>query len=521
MPSDANNELKYIEFFDKLVVLTRNLQKIGSSDSLPDLISEIEMILDEITPFLYYKFYTKSKNEEKLKIISELCPEELLIDLEMYHWSLSNNGPSYIPYQTNIDEKIKANILIPILGKKPFGVISLWVDYDSMGFNLFISLALRMLSQEVASKLSVMELNNQIKEQKDFMECIIESVPSGLFAINMDDLIVNINSNAEILFNVKRNEVLGKSFFSALPTKIASTIRSLNLNASRGGGVAESELEYQFSEGNILYLGINSSVIFDEKGEKIGFVIICKDLSISREIAKLRELDSMKNEFVSLVTHELRTPLSSIISYSEILLTPGMIDNKKESDEFLNIILQEGQRLARLINDILDLSKSESGKMDFTFAPQDINVLAQQSIRNSKSIADKKKIELRAELCDNLPLVSCDMDRIIQVFLNIMSNAIKFTADNGLIITYTRLIEKNNKKFIQVEIKDNGCGIAEKDFDKVFNKFEQIENIDSHSSGTGLGMPICKNIIEQGHGGQIFIKSELKKGTSMFFEIPV
>lgn len=521
MTHEITSKLEYKEFFDKLVVLTRSLQKLGEADSFLDFINEIELVLDEITPFLFYKFYRILEPDKKLKVISELGPENLSIDVELYQWSISNNGPSFIPFQSSVDDAIKANILIPIIGKKPFGVISLWVNYDSVDFNIYISLALKMLSQEIASTLSVMELNYQIKEQKDFMECIIESVPNGLFAIKMDGSIVSINSNTEILFNVKRNEVLGKSFLSTFSNQISLAIKSLNLNAERSGGVAETELKYQLGEGNLLYLGLNSSVIYDEAGEKIGFVIICKDLAISREIAKLRELDMMKNEFVSLVSHELRTPLSSIISYSEVLLTPGMVESEKETKEFLNIIFQEGQRLARLINDILDLSKSESGKMEYIFAPHNMNLIAKQCIRNSKSLSDKKNIEIKAELEIDIPDVSCDMDRIIQVFLNVLSNAIKFTPDNGLIIVYTRLVSKNNKNLVQVEIKDNGCGIAEKDFDKVFNKFEQVENIESHSSGTGLGMPISKNIIEQGHGGKMFIKSELKKGTSMIFEIPL
>jgi len=121
----------------------------------------------------------------------------------------------------------------------------------------------------------------------------------------------------------------------------------------------------------------------------------------------------------------------------------------------------------------------------------------------------------------DLPKVYCDKDRLIQVFLNVLSNAIKFTDEGGLIITKTKKIELEGKDFVQVEIKDNGCGIAPQDVDKVFNKFEQIESMDHHSTGTGLGMPICKNIVEQGHGGKMYLKSQVGQGTSMFFEIPL
>lgn len=521
MSLKVNIDQEFSEYFHKLLELTRRLQKFEELDSYSDFICEIELALDEITPFLFYKFYILDEQNKKLKIISELCPENLSIDLKMYHWSISNNGPSFIPLITNVDKEIKANILIPIIGKKQYGVISLWVNYEISGFNLFISLALRLLSQKIAATLAVMEISKQFNEQKDFMESIIENVQNSLFAINYNNQIVNINSNAEILFSVKRNEVLGKPYHDVLPEKITSTISLLNSKAEVNNGIAETEIEYQFNEGNVLLLGLNSSIIFNESGEKIGYVITCKDLAASREMAKLLKLDAVKNEFVSLVSHELKSPLSSIISYSELLLTPGMVETEEEKEQFLNTILQEGQRLARLINDILDFSKSEIGKIDYIFEPNNINSIALQCIRSAKPLADKKKIEIKSELEASLLPVPCDRDRIVQVFLNIMSNAIKFTPENGLIIVYTRCIRNNNKDFIQVEIKDNGKGISEKDFDKVFNKFEQVKNTESPISGTGLGMPISKNIIEQGHGGRIFIESELNKGTSIFFELPL
>ncbi len=519
--SNAFSQLHYKEYFDQLVKLTRSLQKIGATQSTQEFIEEVEITLDEIVSFIYYRFYRLNKITDKLEVLCELGPEELQLDKDLFDWSIRNDGPSYIPITTDADQNIKAMILLPIINQKPFGIICLWVDYGSDGFNMYRSLALKMLSQELASVMSVMELTDALKDQTNFVESIISSIPSGLIATKPDGQIVHINSNAEILFNIRRNDVLGKSLTDSLPEKIASHIRALNVGADRQGG-DERDLDWELGEGNVLYLGLSSSLIRNEAGEHIGYVIICRDLALSREVAKLRELDTMKNDFVSLVSHELRTPLSSIISYAEVLLTPGMVDSKEETEEFLKTILDEGHRLSRLINDILDLSKSESGKMEYIFAPHDVNAIVVQCFRNSKHLAENKEIELQLKLQENLPEVSCDMDRIIQVVLNVLSNAVKFTSSKGLIIGYTRLIEnENGKKCIQVEIKDNGCGIAESDFDKVFNKFEQVESVESHSSGTGLGMPICKNIVEQGHGGRMHIKSKLGVGTSMFFELPI
>ncbi|PCJ59478.1 MAG: hypothetical protein COA79_10540 [Planctomycetota bacterium] len=520
--SDSPENNSYKEYFDQLVHLTNNLQSLTNIQELSDFISELELVLDEISSFVYYKFFRQVEDQSELEVIGELGPDELSIDRDMYNWSISHNEPSLIPANIESDDTIQSYILIPIISNNnPFGVICLWVDYEGDEFNIFRSLALKLVGKEVSSCLSVMELTQEIKEQKNVVESIITSVPNSLIAIDLKNKITNINSNAAILFNVKNEEAIGQDLFNSFPDTITNIIKSLNIAAENEGGVAETEFEYELSETNKFYLGITSSVIVNEAGKKLGFVIIFRDLSLGREVAKLRELDSMKNDFVSLVSHELRTPLASIISYSEVMLTPGMIDSKEESDEFLNIIHDEGKRLARLINDILDLSKSESGKMEYIFAEQDINPIASQCIKSSKSLSEKKSIELREEFATDLPEVSCDMDRIIQVYLNILSNAIKFTPDGGLIIIYSRKINKENKDWIQIEVKDNGCGIASSDFDRVFNKFEQVESVESHSSGTGLGMPICKNIVEQGHGGKMYLQSEVKVGTSMFFELPL
>jgi len=229
---------------------------------------------------------------------------------------------------------------------------------------------------------------------------------------------------------------------------------------------------------------------------------------------ELQTLDKAKDDFLALVSHELRTPLSSIVAYTEVLLD-DMAETKEEENNYLEIIKNESDRLTRLINNVLDLSKMEAGRMPFDFKWVKLNALVNSSVQGLTGAADKKH-QIIVNNLDNTPiLVYADSDKVIQVFSNILSNAIKFSPEGGQIILDGT--EKDQK--IEVSIADNGCGISNKNVEKVFDKFQQIEDVDHHSEGTGLGMPISRIIVEN-HKGRIWFKSDFGKGTTFFFELP-
>ena len=252
-----------------------------------------------------------------------------------------------------------------------------------------------------------------------------------------------------------------------------------------------------------------------------GYVILCRDLSVTLELSKMREVDMMKNDFLSLISHELRTPLTSILAYTEALTIDGMITEECERKEYLEVIYSEGERLTRLINDVLDLTKMESGKMDYHYITCNLEDIIESSITYNKVPAQMAEVSIF--FINNQPTmpVYCDVDRITQVLLNILSNAIKFTPKGGKITIEVETKIIDNEEYAQVNITDTGIGIAPEDLNKVFARFEQIESLAHHSRGTGLGMPICKMIIEQGHRGHIGLNSKLGVGTKFFFTLPL
>ena len=235
---------------------------------------------------------------------------------------------------------------------------------------------------------------------------------------------------------------------------------------------------------------------------------------LQRAYEELKTLDKAKDDFLSLVSHELRTPLSSIVAYTEVLLD-DMAESKEEENSFLEIIKNESGRLTRLINNVLDLSKMEAGRMPFNFKYVALQDLVNSSVKGLSGVSGKHRQTIINNLENSSIVVYADEDKIIQVLSNILNNAMKFTPDEG-VITISGSIED---KMAEVTISDTGCGIKEKDYSKVFDKFQQIEDVNHHSEGTGLGMPISKIIIEN-HSGKIWFDSEIHKGTTFYFTLP-
>jgi len=228
----------------------------------------------------------------------------------------------------------------------------------------------------------------------------------------------------------------------------------------------------------------------------------------------LKTLDKAKDDFLSLVSHELRTPLSSILLYSEMLLD-GVADGEESRVEFLSTIVENCKRLTRLINDVLDLSKIEAGRMLFKLEELNFQELLVETLSGIRPAIESKGIKFSQENVEKgLPLWG-DRDKIIQVLTNVISNAIKFTPESGNIsVSFT-----NQGKMVLITVRDTGKGIKKEDIPKVFDRFSQLESIDHHSSGTGLGMTISKSIIER-LNGEIWIESEFGQGTAVFITLP-
>ncbi|MBN1263957.1 MAG: PAS domain S-box protein [Anaerolineales bacterium] len=233
---------------------------------------------------------------------------------------------------------------------------------------------------------------------------------------------------------------------------------------------------------------------------------------------RLRELDRLKSNFLANVSHELRTPLNSIIGFAELLVDGLAGDLNDQQNEFINDIHSSGKHLLDLINDILDLSKIEAGRMEIHPEPLDFAELIEETIASISHLFKQKGQILRIEVSENLPEVKADRVRIKQVLLNLLSNAYKFTLEKGSV---TLKAGRLDSSALLVSVSDTGIGIAEEDYDSVFAEFQQVDSSATREiQGTGLGVPISRRIIEM-HGGRMWMESVLGEGTTFTFILPL
>ncbi len=265
-----------------------------------------------------------------------------------------------------------------------------------------------------------------------------------------------------------------------------------------------------------------------ERSDYLNELVSERTQELRKANQELKQLDEMKTNFLSTVSHELRTPLTSMIGFAKIIkkkinntIFPEIKSGDKKVDKAvnqvgsnINIIVSEGERLTGLINNVLDIAKMEAGKIEWKSDPINIDEIIDRAISATSALFNQKDIEMMQELEDNLPVIEGDQDRLIQVVINLISNAVKFT--NNQIICKAR---RHDNEII-VSIIDNGIGVASEDQPKVFDKFKQVgDTLTDKPIGTGLGLPICKEILEH-HGGKIWLESELNKGCNFSFTLP-
>ncbi|MFA5859582.1 MAG: cache domain-containing protein [Elusimicrobiota bacterium] len=248
---------------------------------------------------------------------------------------------------------------------------------------------------------------------------------------------------------------------------------------------------------------------------------------------ELKQLDAMKSSFLSTVSHELRTPLTSVMGFAKIIkkrlndiVFPAITQKTEKIEktvrqigENVDIIVFESERLTVLINDILDLAKMESGKMEWKMEKLEINPIIDHAVAATMSLFENRNVKLVKVLADDLPTVTADRDRLIQVVINLISNAVKFT-EAGDVTVKSQITD--DRRFVKVSVNDTGIGIAKTDQEVVFDKFKQIssDTLVKKPKGTGLGLSICKQIVTH-HKGDIWVESVPGKGSSFIFTLPI
>ena len=343
------------------------------------------------------------------------------------------------------------------------------------------------------------------------MTAVVDGLAEGLILVDSKDHILHINPAAEYILEIEvpnSGEVLTKVVEDDQLTKIFKENKDLIAENQ----VATSEVTLNHKKDGQTILRVIATAFLDEVGDVLGTVYLFQDITRDKEI------DQMKSDFISLVSHELRTPLTSIIGFVSFILDgkTGTI-NEKQRDSLMRVHRQS-KRLAALINDLLDISRIEAGRIEMKREPTSILEIAKQRFDEIKPQADEKSLQFSLIAPDSLPLTCGDGERIGQVLINLMGNAIKFTPEKGRVV----LKLKSDGKIIHVEVIDNGFGVPVENRQKVFEKFYQHGDIHTRQEGgTGLGLSIAKSIVEV-HGGRIWVDDgEGGRGSNFQFVLPL
>jgi len=331
---------------------------------------------------------------------------------------------------------------------------------------------------------------------------LVQASRSGVLLVDRHERVAFVNSAFRRLFALDDDELTGWPVAA-----IEAAARPL-LGAQSLKG-ADRELTVQLpGEPKPRVLRSYSEQVSGASGEAMGWMGVYDD--VTRE----REVDRMKTEFISTVSHELRTPLTSIKASMALLLSENAgLDG--EAVELLQVSKRNADRLVRLVNDILDVSKIEAGRLQLDPKEHQVGALCAEAVAGIEALAQKVGVAVRSSIAADVPRVRADSDRVVQVLTNLLSNALKFSPRGAEV----ELVVGRRDASVLFEVRDHGPGIPVEFRDKLFTKFAQADRARREQEGTGLGLAICRALV-LAHGGDIWFESEPGKGAAFFFTLP-
>ena len=359
---------------------------------------------------------------------------------------------------------------------------------------------------------------------------VLETMQGAVIVVDLEGRARVVNRAAEEMLAQRRSELIGRDLASLniIPLEIQDAVLAGHRPVCR-------EMVWTGRQARRTVVSITASVVDDKRTKTpVGVVYVAHDITLHREAEErlqrfaeelqtanqqLAGLDRMKSDFVTVVSHELRTPLTSIKAFVELLQIKRQMPHERKI-KLLRTISEESDRLGRLINDLLDLSRIESGTMNWSVRPCSLADIIGISVEGIDPLARSKGIDVTTSLAEGLPELRGDRDRLIQVMTNLLSNAVKFTPEGGR-ISVAAHSEPGPPPQVIIRVSDTGRGIPESDLAVIFDKFRRSNNGDTNmTDGIGLGLSISRQIVEH-HGGRIWAESTVGSGSTFRFSVPV
>jgi len=364
----------------------------------------------------------------------------------------------------------------------------------------------------LTQKVEDLQLQIQLAErQKRNTEAIIYSIRDAVIVVDEFDRVLMSNDAAGKLFHFDFRNCVHKPLAELVDESKSEFVDFVRHCRKGKARAARQELQFVEQDRPRTFDCITSCV-YDDKDRACGVVAVLHDITREKEISQL------KNDFVSHVSHELKTPLASITAYSE-MLCEGEADDEKTRKEFYAVIQSQAQRLNRLIEDILNISRIESGLIKVDKRPVSLTLLIEEQLQMIRGYAEEKNIEVTGQRPIVFDQVNVDKDMISQVIVNLLSNAVKYTPAGGKVKIETEVDEI--AQTVRLSVADTGVGIPEDEVEHVFDKFYRVSANKTQAKGTGLGLNLVKQIVENVHRGRVFVKSKPGEGSTFGFELPL
>jgi two-component system phosphate regulon sensor histidine kinase PhoR len=343
----------------------------------------------------------------------------------------------------------------------------------------------------------------QLTESKGRLEAVLANMESGVALFDRAGRIDLVNPSAERILGVSKHQAVGRTYVETL--KNYPLIRIID-EVQRSGKPQSGEIALIFPAERILEA--HAAPVFEERQEPRGVVLVLHDIS------EIRRLERVRAEFVANVSHELKTPVTAVKGFAETLLE-GALYNSRACEEFVTIIGEEAERLNRLINDLLNLSRIESREMRLQLEPLELGPEIKQIADKIKPRFQKKELALSVAAPGYPVLALADRDRLEQVLLNLLENSLMYTPSGGQV----EVGVQESGDMVVVSVEDNGIGIPPDDLPRIFERFYRVDRARSRKlGGTGLGLAIVKHIVDA-HGGRVWVESAVGKGSTFYFTV--
>ncbi len=408
---------------------------------------------------------------------------------------------------TRIQEKTQ-NILdadrspLPLDCTHPALAETILTQLDSCG-RLVSQLSLQVEDMQIQTQLSL--------HQKKNIEDIILGLQDAVVVVDNSDRLLIANHSAMRLFEIDWPTAEREVVADILPNNAHELVELIQEGRNNSRDVARKAITLG-PEDDPHSFDCYTSCIHDASAHTSQVLAVLRDVTREKEVAKI------KNDFVSYVSHELKTPLASITAYIEMLLD-GEADDEVMQQEFYSVIQSQAKRLNRLIEDILNVSRIESGLMKIRKQSVSLTILVDEQVQMIRGYAEDRSIQIVGQKPIVFDQVYADRDMMAQVIVNLLSNAIKYNSPGGSVTIETEVDESQSA--VRVCVHDTGVGIPSGEITHVFDKFYRASSNEDRAEGTGLGLSLVRQIVENIHGGRVFVKSQVGSGSTFGFELPL